>query len=106
MIIIVLQKVTESLRGELTRWLFEVKSGVYVGNVSALVRDKLWEKCSQSRGAGSVFQAWSTNNEQRFAMRLAGDPNRCIVDWEGVQLVQELTCELTPAQRHRIRSNE
>mgnify|MGYP001258241593 FL=1 len=102
MIIMVLEKVTASQRGELTRWLFEVKTGVFVGHVSALVRDKLWEKCSESRGAGRVFQAWSTNNEQHFAMRTAGGENRRVVDWEGVQLVQEIKDALTPAQKRRI----
>lgn len=104
MVVIVLQKVTAALRGELTRWLFEVKSGVYIGHVSALVRDKLWQKCTESKGAGSVFQAWTTNTEQHFSMRLAGDANRCVVDWEGVQLVQELECDLSAVQKRRIRT--
>ena len=84
----ILEKTPVSLKGDLSRWLVEVKSGVYVGHVSARVRDLLWEKCSRSRRAGMVFQAWNTNNEQRFTMRMAGSGNRRIVDWEGVQLVE------------------
>ncbi|HQH36856.1 MAG TPA: type I-E CRISPR-associated endoribonuclease Cas2e, partial [Anaerolineaceae bacterium] len=86
MIVMVLEKVTASVKGELTRWLFEVRPGVYVGHVSALVRDKLWEQCINRRGEGRVFQAWSTNNEQHFSMRMSGYANRLVVDWEGVQL--------------------
>jgi CRISPR-associated protein Cas2 len=102
MVVMVLQKVPVSLRGELSRWLIEVKTGVYVGHVTAMVRDKLWEKCSQSRSAGSVFQAWSTNNEQHFAMRIAGKSGRRVVDWEGLQLIEELKEELTAVQKRRI----
>ena len=75
----VLQKVPQALRGELTRWLIEVKAGVYVGHVTAMVRDRLWEKCQRSARAGSVFQAWNTNNEQRFQMRIAGENGRSVV---------------------------
>jgi CRISPR-associated protein Cas2 len=91
MVIMTLEKVPVSLRGELTRWLIEVKTGVYIGHVNDMVRDRLWEKCNKDRRAGSVFQAWSTNTEQRFKMRLAGETNRSVVDWEGIQLIKEQT---------------
>lgn len=104
MVIMVLEKIPVSLRGELTRWLFEVHTGVYIGHVSGMVRDLLWEKCSQSKSAGSVFQAWSTNNEQRFKMRLAGSDRLQLVDWEGVQLIQEKTSGLTKPQKRRIKA--
>lgn len=89
MVVMVLERVTKTMRGELTRWLVEVKAGVFVGDVNAMVRDRLWERCVVRRGAGSVFQAWSTNNEQGFSMRLQGENGRTVVDWEGVQLIQE-----------------
>ena len=69
MILMVLEKVPQSLRGELTRWLLEIKTGIYVGHVNGMVSERLWDKCSKSREAGSVFQAWSTNTEQHFKMR-------------------------------------
>lgn len=88
MVIIVLEKVPTTLRGELSRWLLEPRAGVFVGHVSALVRDKLWEKCCQNKGAGGVLQIWSTNTEQRFQIRASGDTSRRIVEIEGLQLVQ------------------
>ena len=45
MIIMILEKVPVSARGELTRWLLEPRAGVFVGHVSAMVRERLWEKC-------------------------------------------------------------
>jgi CRISPR-associated protein Cas2 len=88
MVVMILDKVPVSLRGELTRWLIEPRSCVFVGHVNAMVRDLLWQKCCQRKGAGSVIQIWSTNNEQRFRMRAHGDTRREIVELDGLQLVR------------------
>ncbi len=88
MLVMVLEAAPPSLRGELSRWLVEPHPGVFVGHVSALVREKLWEKCCQGIRAGGVVQMWSTNNEQHFAMRTYGNTRREVVDCEGLQLVR------------------
>jgi CRISPR-associated protein Cas2 len=88
MIVMILEKVPLRLRGELTRWLIEPSTGVFVGHVNAMVRQRLWEKCCKARGAGGIVQLWSTNTEQRFAMRKWGDTSRNIVEVEGLQLIQ------------------
>jgi len=88
MIVMILEKVTSGLRGELTRWLIEPKSGVFVGQVSARVRDRLWEKCNQRKRSGGVIQIWSSNTEQGFKIRMVGDTSRDLVEVEGLQLVK------------------
>ncbi len=88
MIVMLLEKVPLRLRGELTRWLVEPRTGVFVGHVNAMVRERLWQKCCNARGMGGVVQMWSTNNEQHFAMRMNGDTSRQIVELEGLQLIQ------------------
>lgn len=88
MIVMLLEKVPLRLRGELTRWLIEPRTGVFVGHVNAMVRDRLWQKCCNARGSGGVIQLWSTNNEQHFAMRMSGNTTRQIVELEGLQLIQ------------------
>ncbi len=88
MLVMLLEKVPVGMRGELSRWLIEVKTGVFVGHVSARVRDKLWEKCEQSKRVGGVTQIWSTNTEQKFQMRMTGDTSRQIVELEGLQLIR------------------
>ncbi len=88
MVVMILEKVPKSLRGELSRWLIEPRVGVFVGDVSARVRDKLWQKCCTRATAGSgVLQMWSTNNEQGYGVRVWGQTQRKIVDWEGLKLV-------------------
>lgn len=93
MVVIILERVSPSMRGELSRWLTEPKPGVFIGHVSALVRDKLWEKCCRGARGGGVIQAWSTNNEQRFEIRTFGRTKRQVMDMDGVQLM------MTPHKR-------
>lgn len=87
MVVIILEKVPVSLRGELTRWLLELKAGVFVGKISAMVRDKLWENvCAGSRGGAAVL-IHGADNEQGFAVRMWGPTSRSVVDFEGLLLV-------------------
>ena len=89
MVVMILENVPASLRGELTRWLIEPHPGLFVGHVSALVRDKLWEKCVKRLREGGMVQIWTTNTEQRFAMRSWGQTDREIVNMEGLWLVRK-----------------
>lgn len=87
MVVIVLEKVPRGLRGELTRWLVELDTGVFVGQLSATVRDLLWEKVTAKAGEGRCALAYSTNNEQGFAVRLSGYRDRILRDFDGISLV-------------------
>lgn len=88
MVMMVLESVPVSLRGELTRWLVEPHPGVFVGQVNAMVRDRLWDKCCNAKRTGGVIQAWSTNTEQGFQIRIAGMTARDVVDFDGLQLIR------------------
>jgi CRISPR-associated protein Cas2 len=64
MVVIILENVRTSVRGELSRWLFEVKAGVFTGRVSALVREELWILLGQKLGKGSALMLYPAKNEQ------------------------------------------
>ena len=87
MTVMVLERVPVSVRGELTRWMLEIHAGVFVGRLSAMVRDLLWQQvCDQMRdGAGLLV--YQTNNEQGFALRSCGVTNRKLIEVEGLFLV-------------------
>ncbi len=87
MVVMVLERVPRGLRGELSRWLLEVQTGVFAGKVSALVRDLLWDKCVTKGEGGRCCQVYPTDNEQGFAVRIAGDTHRTVVDMDGLLLV-------------------
>lgn len=88
MVVMILENVPVSLRGELTRWLIEPHPGVFVGHVNAMVRDRLWSKCCKAKHIGGIVQAWSTNTEQGFQIRMAGPTKRDVVDFDGLQLIR------------------
>jgi CRISPR-associated protein Cas2 len=97
MVLLMLERVAPSLRGELTRWLIQPRTGVFVGRLSALVRDKLWDKVVRSlessrpaksgRRAGGLM-IFSTNSEQGFVIRTVGQTDRRMEDFEGLTLVK------------------
>jgi CRISPR-associated protein Cas2 len=79
--------VPSALRGELIRWLLEPKTGVFVGMVSALVRDKLWEKVSKGVREGGCMMVYHSDNEQGYAFRFHGDVKRQLREFEGLFLI-------------------
>jgi CRISPR-associated protein Cas2 len=85
---LILERVPESLRGELTRWFLEPKAGVFVGRVSAMVRDKLWEKSCRHAKEGGCVMIHTGDNEQGFRIRSCGKTARSIEDFEGLFLVR------------------
>jgi CRISPR-associated protein Cas2 len=86
-VVIILERVPTSVRGELTRWLLEPKAGVFVGRVSGMVRDKLWEMVCGRMGGGAGMMLHTTDSEQGFAVRLWGTTSRIAVDYEGLSLI-------------------
>lgn len=88
MTVLIMEKVPPSLRGECTRYLIEIISGVFIGTLNAIVREKLWENVKSKCDDGNCLIAYSSNNEQGFLMEVHGDPKRTIVDFDGLQLIK------------------
>lgn len=88
MVVIILEKVPASLRGELTRWLLEPKTGVFIGKLSAMVRDKLWDQICRGTKGGGALLIHAVDNEQGYAIQTAGPTSRAIIDFEGLLLVR------------------
>ncbi|MFF0415565.1 type I-E CRISPR-associated endoribonuclease Cas2e [Kitasatospora sp. NPDC004745] len=79
--------VPDHLRGALTRWLIEVTPQLYVGTVSAKVREELWQAVSACVGDGVAVLIHTAANEQGFELRTAGEQRRQPVDFDGLTLV-------------------
>lgn len=88
MVVLIMERVPKGLRGELSRWMLEPKANVFVGKVSAAVRDKLWEKVCEKAKEGAAILVYTAPNEQGFAMRSWGDTSRQLVDYEGLTLIR------------------
>lgn len=88
MVVITVDNANERLRGECTRYLLEVKAGVFVGTISATVRYLLWESIVSSEDAGGAVLIYSAPTEQGFIMRMHGSPRRSIIDIDGLLLIK------------------
>lgn len=89
MILILVRKVPTSLKGELSRWLMEPMPGVFLGHVSQIVREYLWERCLDKVRKGGAILVYPWPNEQGFRIRSCGEMPREIVDYEGLYLARK-----------------
>ena len=87
MVVMILERVPPGLRGEISRWMIEPRAGVFVGKLSAMVRDRLWEKAEASARGGGGVMLHGSNTEQGFSVRMFGDRSRNVVNMEGLWLV-------------------
>lgn len=84
--VITLSKVPSSLRGDLTKWLQEVASGVYVGNLNTKVREKLWDRVKDNLKDGEATVSYYYRNEIGYKFEtINGD--REVLDSESLPLV-------------------
>lgn len=90
MLVIVTESAPPRLRGYLARWLLEVRAGVYLGQYSVRVREKLWKVVGKEIGEGNAVMAWSAGNESGFSFVTVGKNRRIPVDWDGFSLVSFL----------------
>lgn len=86
MTVIVVAACPVGLRGHLTRWLLEISAGVFVGRVSARVRDLLWERTVDMVKSGRAIMVFAANNEQGLAFKVHKH-EWTPVDVEGVTLM-------------------
>ncbi|WP_055483704.1 type I-E CRISPR-associated endoribonuclease Cas2e [Sphaerimonospora mesophila] len=88
MVVISTTAIPDHVGGALSRWLIEPTPGLYVGTVSARVRDELWSAVSASVGDGVAVLIHPADTEQGFAMRTAGQRRRHVIDFDGLQLIR------------------
>ncbi|KRM72133.1 hypothetical protein FC34_GL001117 [Lacticaseibacillus brantae DSM 23927] len=82
-------KFPKSLRGDLTKWYQEIQTGVYVGNVSARIREQLWERITQNIGSGEATMVYNAKNELGYQFRTTRR-DRAVIDLDGVPFLQHL----------------
>lgn len=89
MTVLLLDKVRPSVRGELSRWMVEPRAGVFVGRLSAAVRDRLWARlCREAGDEAGCTMITHAANEQGYRIQSVGNPSRLVVDFDGLQLVK------------------
>ena len=86
MTVIVVAACPIGLRGHLTRWLLEIAPGIFVGKISARVRDRVWERVTEMVKTGRAIMVHSADNEQGLAFKVHAH-DWIPVDYEGINLI-------------------
>lgn len=89
MVVLVLSACPPGLRGFLTRWMLEISAGVFVGQVSKRVRERMWVRTVEMVRTGRAIMVFSARNEQRLSFLVHGH------HWEPVD-VDGITLMLRP----------
>lgn len=87
MIVLCVTNCPPGLRGDLSKWLCEVNTGVYVGKVSAKVREELWNRVCESIKNGQATMVYSTNNEQGHVF-MTHNTSWIATDYDGITLMK------------------
>ena len=90
MLVIEVENVPPRLRGRLAVYMLEIRTGLYVGDVSKRVREMLWEQVQGFMKDGNASMIWSTNTESGFDFETIGKNRRIPVEMDGLKLVSFL----------------
>ena len=86
MTVITLKSVPQSLRGDLTRWMQEIVTGVYVGNFNSRIRDYLWKRVQETMGSGEASMCFAARNELGYDF-MTENASRSVIDYDGIPLI-------------------
>lgn len=86
MTVIVVAACPVGLRGHMTRWLLEIAPGVFVGKISARVRELMWQRVVEMVRTGRAIMVYAADNEQGLAFQVH-EHNWKPVDIDGITLM-------------------
>ena len=87
MIVLAMTDCPPRLRGDISKWLCEINTGVYVGNVSARVREELWSRVCKNLKNGRATLVYSSSGEQKMEFRVH-NTSWTPVDFDGITLMR------------------
>lgn len=98
MVVIVLTACPAGLRGHLTRWLLEIAAGVFVGKVTAKVREEMWLRVVDMCKDGRALMVFTKRGDQGLDFRVHRhdwEPT----DFDGLTLMRRPEAPPTPTMR-------
>lgn len=87
MIVIEVSRCPPKLKGDLSKWFYELSPTTFVGSVNPRVRDHLWDRIRETIGDGSAVMAYTTHCEQRIQFKVYGY-DWDIQDFDGLVLMK------------------
>ena len=93
MLVMILETAPASLKGELPRWLVQVRPGIFVGRPGKRIRDEFRTKACGRIEMGTVTQLWTSRCEQGYLYRQHGVKEQIWLDFEGLGIPVKLRRE-------------
>lgn len=91
MVVIISSSINTQLRGYITRFLYEVSTGIYIGNLSRRVSDLLWNHITtESELKGNATMIRTTDNEQGYEISMHNNSSKSIISLDGLQIIEKL----------------
>lgn len=84
--VITVKNAPMSLRGDLSKWMQEIATGVYVGNFNTKVREKIWMRVNGTIGNGEATLSYYCRNEIGYNFYTKNTAQR-VINHEGIPLV-------------------
>lgn len=81
--VITLKKVPPYMRGDLTKWMQEIDTGVYIGNFNTKIREELWKRVKENVGEGEATISYTYRNEIGYKFETL-NTQREEIDFEGI----------------------
>lgn len=90
MIVLVLTACPVGLRGHLTRWLYEISAGVFVGKLNPKLRDHVWGLVTEQARGRAILVYPDRAAEQGFSFK-THDHDWDPIDVEGITIMLRQT---------------
>lgn len=90
--VITLKNSPPSLRGDLSKWMQEIATGVYIGNFNTKVREQLWNRVIESVGVGEATLSYAFRNEIGYDFKTHNTMKKT-VNFDGIPLVLSIIKE-------------
>lgn len=87
MVVLTMTDCPPRLRGDLSKWLCEIQTGVYVGQLTGRVREAVWKRVCDNLSSGRATMVYSSNGEQHMKFvvyNTTWEP----VDFDGITLMR------------------
>lgn len=99
--VVTLSKVPNSLRGDLTKWMQELATGVYVGSFNIRIRELLWKRIIDNIGDGEATICYPCKNELGYCFDTM-NTQREVVDFDGIPIVQRPACKERLDEKQKV----
>ncbi|MFR7638176.1 MAG: type I-E CRISPR-associated endoribonuclease Cas2e [Allobaculum sp.] len=101
MLVLLLTACPPRLKGDISKWLFEIHPGVYIGSPSRRVADQIWNRVTTSIRKGKAVMALSASNEQGYVIRTHHSDLE-VTDFDGIQLMKHIKAQKWIEQEESI----